>query len=183
VLPDDPFGPVSGKAYAQHRVAFAVSANWLGHYGIEPGYPKQKKEWDFTASLPSVGWWGGGLFAVPPQSTHQAEAQQLALYCSTSPTFQHQTGTVPAYTGVWKTAGAFIPDPFWADPSEVVRQLRLSAQHTGTGWTISPNMPYVDTQAGAAVKSMVNGTPVHAALQKLQSQVVENLKLTGITVK
>jgi len=30
---------------------------------------------------------------------------------------------------------------------------------------------------------MVNGTPVHAALQKLQSQVVENLKLTGITVK
>jgi hypothetical protein len=183
ILPDDPFGPVSAKAYAKHKVAYAVSANWLGHYGIEPGYPKQKKEWNFAASLPSVGWWGGAMFIVPPQTQHPSEARQLAIYCSTSPTFQHQVGTVPAYTGVYDVAGAFIPDSFYADPRGVARQLKLSAQRTGKGWTFSPNSAYVDTQAGAAMTSMLNGTSVHSALQKLQSQVVENLKLQGISVK
>ncbi len=183
LLPDDPFGAVSGKAYAQDKVAFAVGPNWLGPYGIEPGYPKQKGVWTFTASLPSVGWWGGGAFYVPPQSQHLALAQQLAVYCSTSPTFQHQARTVPSFTGVYNVAGAFQVDPYYADANEVPKQFALSAQRTGTGWIYSPNQAYVDTQVAAALSKLANGANVHATLQGLQSQVVENLKLQGVSVQ
>lgn len=183
ILPDDPFGPVSGKAYAQGRVAYAVGPNWLGQYGIKPGYPKQKGQWNFEASLPSVGWWGGGAFYALPQSKHLAEAQKLAVYCSTSPTFQSQAATVPSYTGVYNVAGAFKKDPYYADPTRTVEQLKLSAQHTGTGWVFSPNQSYVDTQLAAATAAMVNGASVKSQLQRLQQQVISNLKLQGITVK
>lgn len=183
MLPDDPFGPVSGKAYAQHRVAYAMGPNWLGHYGIEPGYPKQKGEWAFVASLPSVGWWGGGAFYALPQSQNLADAQRLAVYCSTSPTFQSQVDTVPSYTGVYNVAGAFKPDAYYANPAQTAEQLKLSAQHTGTGWSFSPNQSYVDTQVAAATAAMVNGASVKSELQKLQQQVISNLKLQGISVK
>jgi len=183
MLPDDPFGPVSGKAYAQHRVAFALGPNWLGHYGIEPGYPKQKGEWAFEASLPSVGWWGGGAFYALPQSQHLADAQRLAVYCSTSPTFQAQAATVPSFTGVYNVAGAFKHDSYYVDPAQTAAQLKLSAQHTGTGWSFSPNQSYVDTQVAAATAAMVNGASLKMELQKLQQQVISNLKLQGITVK
>lgn len=183
VLPDDPFAAVSGKAYAAGKVVYAVSANWLGAYGIKPGYPKQKGQWSFAASLPSVGWWGGAMFLVPPQSQHQAEARKLALYCSTAPAFQSQVGTVPAFTGVYNVAGAFKPDPFYADPTGVVAQLKLSAQHTGKGWVFSPNMNYVDTQAGTTMVSLLSGASVHDALAKYQQQVISNLKLVGASVK
>jgi multiple sugar transport system substrate-binding protein len=183
ILPDDPFGPVSGKALATGKVPYAVGPNWYGHYGLEPGYPKQKGQWTFTASLPSVGWWGGGAFYVPPQSKNIALAQQLAVYCSTSPTFQHQAATVPSFTGVYNVAGAFQVDPFFANPTYVVKQLALSAQRTGTGWVYSPNQSYVDTQVTAATSSMINGAGVHSTLQRLQSQVISNLKLQGVKVK
>ena len=183
VLPDNPFGPVSGKAYAAGKVVYAVSANWLGAYGIQPGYPKQKGEWSFAASLPSVGWWGGAMFLVPPQGQNQAESRKLALYCSTSAAFQGQVGTVPAYTGVYNAAGAFKPNAFFADPQGVVAQLKLSAQHTGKGWVFSPNMNYVDVQGGTAVAAMINGASVHDTLAKYQQQVVSNLKLIGVKVK
>lgn len=183
VLPDDPFGPVSGKAYAAGKVAFAFSANWLGTYGIEPGYPKQKGEWDFAASIPSVGWWGGAMFLVPPQSKYHAEAAKLALYCSTSPTFQSQVGTVPSFTGVYNVAGAFKLNPYFAHPAVTAAQLKLSAQNTATGWTYGPNFTYMDTQTGAALTAMFNGMPVHQALQQLQSQVASNLRLIGVKVK
>jgi ABC-type glycerol-3-phosphate transport system substrate-binding protein len=183
VLPDDEFGPISGKAFANGTVAFAFSANWLGTYGIQPGYPKQKGEWDFAASIPQVGWWGGAMFLVPPQSKNQAEADKLALYCSTSPTFQSQVGTVPSYTGVYNVAGAFKPDPFFAHPAQTAAQLKQSAQNTAKGWTYGPNFTYMDTQAGAALTAMFNGMPVHQALQRLQSQTVSNLRLIGVKVK
>jgi len=183
LLPDDPFSPVSGKAYAQHKVAYAMGPNWLGHYGIEPGYPKQKGEWSFQASLPSVGWWGGGAFYALPQSQNLAAAQKLAVYCSTSPTFQAQAATVPSFTGVYNVAGAFQKDPFFADPAGTAAQLRLSAQHTGTGWAFSPNQSYVDTQVAAATAAMVNGADVHTQLAKLQQQVISNLKLQGVSVR
>jgi ABC-type glycerol-3-phosphate transport system substrate-binding protein len=183
ILPDDPFGPVSGKAYAQGKVAYAVGPNWLGHYGIEPGYPKQKGQWTFMATLPSVGWWGGGAFYVPAQSAHLTEAKQLAVYCSTSPVFQHQVETVPSYTGVYNVAGAFTPDPYYVNPTSVIQQLKLSTTHTATGWTWSPNQSYVDTQTQTAMSQMINGANVHSTLQHLQSQIISNLKLQGISVK
>ncbi len=183
VLPDDPTKPVSGKAFSQGTVPYAVGPNWLGAYVIKPSYPKQKGQWAFTASLPSVGWWGGGAFYVPPQSKHLALAQQLAVYCSTSPTFQHQAATVPSFTGVYNVAGAFQPDPYFANPTEVAKQLALSAQRTGTGWIYSPNQAYVDLQVTAATSKMINGANVHSTLQQLQSQVISNLKLQGVKVK
>lgn len=183
VLPDDPFGPVSGKAYAQNKVAYAVGPNWLGAYGIQPGYPKQKGQWNFMASLPSVGWWGGGAFYVPPQTQHPTEAKELAVYCSTSPTFQAQVGTLPSYTGVYNVAGALKPNSFFNNPAATITQLKLSATRTASGWTWSPNESYVDTQVQAATSAMINGLSVHSELQRLQSQVISNLKLQGINVK
>ena len=183
VLPDDPFGPVSAKAYAAGNVVYAVGPNWLGAYGIKPGYPKQSGTWTFAASLPSVGWWGGSVWIALPQSGHQAEARKVALYCSTSPAFQSQVGTVPSYTGVHGVAGAFKPDPYYANPASVVTQLKLSTRRTGTGWTFSPNNSYVDTQAGTAMAAMINGAPVHATLARYQQQVIANLKLIGVSVK
>jgi multiple sugar transport system substrate-binding protein len=183
VLPDDPFGPVSAKAYAQSTVAYAVGPNWLGAYGIQPGYPKQKGQWNFMASLPSVGWWGGGAFYVPPQTTHPTEAKELAVYCSTSPTFQSQVGTMPSYAGVYNVAGALKPNSFFNNPTSVIAQMKLSTTHTATGWTWSPNQSYVDTQVQAVTAAMINGLSVHTELQRLQSQVISNLKLTGVNVK
>jgi ABC-type glycerol-3-phosphate transport system substrate-binding protein len=183
VLPDDPFGPISGKAYANGKVVYAVGPNWLGDYGIKPGYPKQGGEWTFVASLPSVGWWGGSVWIALPQSQHLAEARQVALYCSTSPTFQSQVGTVPSYMGVYNVAGAFKPDSYYANPAGVVAQLKLSTQRTGTGWSFSPNNSFVDAQAGTAVAAMINGAPVHATLARYQQQVIENLKLIGVSVQ
>ncbi len=183
VLPDDPFGAVSGKAYADGKVVFAVGPNWLGDYGIKPGYPKQTGTWAFAASLPSVGWWGGSVWIVLPQGKNQAEARKVALYCSTSPTFQSQVGTVPSYTGVYNVAGAFKPDSYYVNPTNLVTQLKLSTQRTGAPWSFSPNNSFVDAQAGTAMAAMINGASVHASLAKLQQEVVSNLKLLGITVR
>ncbi len=47
----------------------------------------------------------------------------------------------------------------------------------------SPNQSYVDTQLAAATAAMVNGASVKSQLQRLQQQVISNLKLQGITVK
>lgn len=183
VLPDDPMGPVSGKAYAQGKVAYTVGPNWLGQYTIEPGYPKQKGQWTFKASLSSVGWWGGGAFYAMPQSAHLEQAKQLAVYCSTSPTFQSQVGTVPSFTGVYNVAGAFKPNSYFADPSGTITQLKLATTHTAGGWTWSPNESYVDTQVQAATTAMISGANVHSEIQRLQSEVISNLKLQGVKVK
>ena len=183
VLPDDPYGAVSGKAFANGAVAYAVGPNWLGAYGIKPGYPKQTGAWSFAASLPSVGWEGGSVWIVLPQSKNQAEARKVALYCSTSPAFQSQVGTVPSYTGVYNVAGAFKLDPYYANPTTVVAQLKLSTQRTGAGWSFNPNNSFVDAQAGTAMAAMINGAPVHATLAKFQQEVISNLKLIGVTVR
>jgi len=183
ILPDDPTQPVSGKAFAQGKVPYAVGPNWLGAYVIKPGNPKQTGQWTFTASLPSVGWWGGGAYYVPPQGKNIDLAKQLAVYCSTSPTFQSQVNTVPSFTGVYNVAGAFKPDSYFFNAKEVTNQLKLSAQRTATGWIYSPNQAYVDTQVTAATGKMVNGANIHSTLQQLQSQVVSNLRLGGVKVK
>lgn len=181
ILPDNPFGPVSGKAFGKGKVVYSFSANWLGHYGIEPTYPAQKRQWSFAASIPSVGWWGGAAYMVPPQSQHQALAKQLALFCSTSPLFQRLTGTLTSYTGVWNQAGFAQPDTYWANPQQVVAQIKLSGTRTGKDWYFAPDQTYVDQQAGTHLLRMIQGTgSVHDELKKLQNEVLDNMQQLGI---
>ncbi len=184
ILPDDAFHPVSGKAFGAGQVAYAIGPNWLGHYVIEPTYPKQKGQWSFAASLPSVGWWGGAVYMVPPQSQHIAEAKKLAIFCSTSPAFQSKVGTVPSFRGVHNVAGAFQSDSWYANPAQVAKELKKSALNTGKGWYFAPNQIYVDAQAGTHLLHMVQGSgSVASELAKMQSEVVDNLKLVGVNVK
>jgi len=183
ILPDDPFGPVSGKAFGSGKVAYSFSANWLGHYGIEPTYPAQKGQWSFAASIPSVGWWGGAAYLVPPQSKHQDEAKKLAVFCSTSPLFQRHTGTLASYTGVWDKAGFAQLDPYWANPKEVITQLKKSGSNSGKDWYFAPNQAYVDTQAGTHLLRMIQGVgSVSSELAKLQSEVIDNMQQIGVDV-
>ncbi len=184
ILPDDPFGPVSGKALGSGKVVYSFSANWLGHYGIEATYPSQKGQWSFAASIPSVGWWGGASYMVPPQSQHQAIAKQLALFCSTAPQFQRLTGTLTSYTGVWDKAGFAQLDSYWANPAQVISQLKVSGTRTGKDWYFAPDQLYVDQQAGTHLLRMIQGVgTVHNELKQLQSEVIDNMQQLGIDVQ
>jgi ABC-type glycerol-3-phosphate transport system substrate-binding protein len=183
ILPDDPTNPVSGKAIAAGKVVYSFSANWLGHYVIEATYPSQKGQWSFAASIPSVGWWGGASYMVPPESQHQALAKQLAVFCSTAPQFQRLTGTLTSYTGVWDQAGFARPDPFWANPQEVVAQIKLSGTRTGKNWYFAPDENFVDQDAGTHLLRMIQGVgTVHNELQALQKEVIDNLQQIGVDV-
>ena len=126
---------------------------------IQGQAPATKGKWDIAATPGTGGNWGGSFLSVPKQSSHQAEAADLARYLTSPASLAFifkQTGNLPSQTAVLKSAPVQgFKNPFFSNAPVgqifATSALRLKPQILG------PHQGDIQNAASAAFQRVEQG--------------------------
>src|SRR5215467_3667814 len=133
-----------------------------------------------------TGSWGGSSTAVAAKSKHIAQAAQFAIWLNTDPAATSalvtQGGIYPADSAAQSgPALAQPPDFFSNQPDFYPLAKQIASTAVGVTWGPDVNVTYA-TYKDAFAAAITNGTPFTGAVDRMQSDTVNDMKKNGFTV-
>ncbi|MEO7001065.1 MAG: sugar ABC transporter substrate-binding protein [Ktedonobacterales bacterium] len=154
------------------------AADTSGKWAVSP-----MPQW--TAGANVSGMWGGSAISVIAGTKHPKEAEEFAAwYLTNSQSLKigvKEIGWFPSNTTAQQFPEVTSPDPYFSN--QVIDKV-FADDTIQSGWTFPPNLTNVNQFMGDDVNAAIaNKTPLSAALDKLQGQVVADMQASGINVK
>ena len=170
-------------------IASWISAVW-GQGVITGSAADTKGQWtaapipQWTAGTKTSAMWGGSAISVIAGTKHPQEANEFAQwYLTNSGSLSigvKEIGWFPSNKTAQQSPDVNSPQAFYGN--QVVDTVFEQAE-IPTTWTWPPNLTAVNQFMGDDVNAAVaNKTPIVAALDKLQGQIVQDMKSNGINV-
>ena len=170
-------------------IASWISAVW-GQGVITGSAADTKGQWtaapipQWTAGAKTSAMWGGSAISVIAGTKHPQEANEFAQwYLTNSGSLSigvKEIGWFPSNKTAQQSSDVNSPQAFYGN--QVVDTVFEQAE-IPTTWTWPPNLTAVNQFMGDDVNAAVaNKTPIVAALDKLQGQIVQDMKSNGINV-
>lgn len=170
-------------------IASWISAVW-GQGVITGSAADTKGQWtaapipQWTAGAKTSAMWGGSAISVIAGTKHPQEANEFAQwYLTNSGSLSigvKEIGWFPSNKTAQQSSDVNSPQAFYGN--QVVDTVFEQAE-IPTTWTWPPNLTAVNQFMGDDVNAAVaNKTPIVDALDKLQGQIVQDMKSNGINV-
>ncbi len=170
-------------------IASWISAVW-GQGVITGSAADTKGQWtaapipQWTAGAKTSAMWGGSAISVIAGTKHPQEANEFAQwYLTNSGSLSigvKEIGWFPSNKTAQQSSDVNAPQAFYGN--QVVDTVFEQAE-IPTTWTWPPNLTAVNQFMGDDVNAAVaNKTPIVDALDKLQGQIVQDMKSNGINV-
>jgi multiple sugar transport system substrate-binding protein len=170
-------------------IASWISAVW-GQGVITGSAADTKGQWtaaaipQWTAGAKTSAMWGGSAISVIGGTKHPQEANEFAQwYLTNSGSLSigvKEIGWFPSNKTAQQSSDVNSPQAFYGN--QVVDTVFEQAE-IPTTWTWPPNLTAVNQFMGDDVNAAVaNKTPIVDALDKLQGQIVQDMKSNGINV-
>ena len=170
-------------------IAAWPSAVW--GQGVIPGDAKsQTGNWavatlpQWTAGANATAMWGGSAISVISGTKHPKEADEFARwYLTNSQSLQIGVTDIGWYPSNLQARSGAVTSPVAYYGNQVVDQVFVNEQ-VQSGWLFPPNLTAVTNLQGDAFNTAVtNHTPLSAALDDLQRQVLNDLTGNGISAE
>lgn len=167
-----------------------ISAVW--GQGVVTGSAKDTSgQWavapmpQWQAGANAAGMWGGSAISVVAGTKHAKEAEEFVRwYLTNDASLQigvKEIGWFPSNIAARSYPEVTSPSSFYSN--QVVDTTFINAQ-VPVGWTWPPNLTTVNQLMGDDIAAAVtNKTPLAAALDQLQQQVINDLKSNNINVE
>jgi multiple sugar transport system substrate-binding protein len=171
------------------KIASWPSAVW-GQGVVKGNAAHQAGKWavaplpQWTAGGNITSMWGGSAISVVGGTKHPKEAEEFVRWYLTNADSLKigvkEIGWYPSNKSALTFPEVTTPDPFYNN--QVVDNVFINAT-LNPGWTWPPNLTAVNQFMGDDFNAAVtNHTPLVAALDKLQGEVVQDLRSNGINV-
>ncbi len=139
----------------------------------------------WTAGANDSGMWGGSAISVISGTKHPQQAEEFAQWYLTNTQSLtigvKEIGWFPSNTAARQFPEVTSPSAYF---SNQVFDTTFINDNVPTTWTWPPDLTAVNQFQGDDVNSAIaNNTTIAAALDKLQTQVVQDLQNSGISVE
>lgn len=139
----------------------------------------------WTAGANASGMWGGSAISVISSTKHPQEAEEFAQWYLTNTDSLNigvkEIGWFPSNVQARTLPAVNSPNTFYNN--QVIDTIFAQAT-VPTGWTWPPDLTTVNKDEGDDFNSAIsNKTTIAAALDQLQTQVIQDLKSSGINVE
>jgi len=154
------------------------AADAAGKWAVAP-----MPQW--TAGANVSGMWGGSGISVISGTKHPQEAEEFASWYLTNQQSLKigvkEIGWFPANSSARQFPEVTSPNAYYSN--QVIDKVFADAQ-IQSGWTWPPNLTNVNQFMGDDVNAAIaNKTPLSAALDKLQGQIVSDMQSSGVNVE
>ena len=181
------FDPEFVKYGTENKILMTPGPSWLGEYIVKPLYKTPTGQ--MAAAMPLkwanettawTGGFGGGIYVVSKRAKNLKGAADVAAWMSTSPEYQTDAPTFPAYLPAADLWGAKVKaDKYYAN--DVYSVFRDSAGLIDSRW----GFPNYDTQAtfvGVSDAGLKAGKTYAQILPELQTRFTQVAQAAGYRV-
>jgi ABC-type glycerol-3-phosphate transport system substrate-binding protein len=190
LLKSGTFDPATIKVAQAGQLLMDPGANWYGAYVFQPAAQYNFPQGSLAAAPPLAlgsakpysGSQGGGTYVVSRHAKNMDGAVAVAKWMATNVEYQKTAPTYPAYkpaASVWSTAVA--SSPFYAENPVPTLKAQVSLVNPVNNFATryDPAAAFTNILV-AAIRS---NTSLQSALPALQTQLVNEAKAQGYTVK
>ncbi|WP_425145100.1 ABC transporter substrate-binding protein [Deinococcus sp.] len=186
VSKDGPFDASFVKLANDGKLLMLPAASWFGEFVFKPTYKTPAGQlsaalpprWAGESTARTYGW-GGGAYFVSSHAKNLKAAADVAIWMATSPDFQADAPTFPAYlpaAAAW--AKKVTADKYYANDIFPVFQTAAGLVSTNQGF-----LRYAarDALGKTLIPAVKEGRPTVAALPALQTELVNVAQGAGYT--